>query len=199
MILDHLLRKRLGVAISLLLDGKLARLNLEHVANRDLVHELLCGRGGSAAGVCAKAAAPHIRLAAAMIAKRNEPPQGRSVCCSASTRSRLQWPRGSHAKCSRWPEPMAGSAPLELTVRNSAGRAATFLTCQAPFFNGQKARSGHNRKRCSRLQGFFAPFFNFGTDQQNRTLNNQRNHYPCPKNGTPKWAAAGSSTHGAWP
>ena len=41
MVLDHLLRERLGVRIRLLRERKLARLDLEHVADRDLVHEIL--------------------------------------------------------------------------------------------------------------------------------------------------------------
>src|SRR3954451_11197171 len=41
MVLDHLLRERLGVRIRLLRERKLARLDLEHVADRDLVHEVL--------------------------------------------------------------------------------------------------------------------------------------------------------------
>src|SRR3954468_14910900 len=41
MVLDHLLRERLGVRIRLLRERELARLDLEHVADRDLVHEVL--------------------------------------------------------------------------------------------------------------------------------------------------------------
>src|SRR4051812_32647290 len=41
MVLDHLLRERLGVRIRLLRERKLAGLGLEHVADRDLVHEVL--------------------------------------------------------------------------------------------------------------------------------------------------------------
>jgi len=65
MILDHLLRKRLGVAIRLFLDDKLPRLNLEHVADGDLVDEVLGCRGASSARACANAAAHHRRDAIA--------------------------------------------------------------------------------------------------------------------------------------
>lgn len=45
MILDHLLRKRLGVGIGLLRERELTRLDFEHVADRDLVHEVRRRRG----------------------------------------------------------------------------------------------------------------------------------------------------------
>src|SRR3954452_1839591 len=41
MILDHLLRERLGVRVCLLGERHLARLNLKHITDRDLVHEVL--------------------------------------------------------------------------------------------------------------------------------------------------------------
>src|SRR6476646_2976699 len=41
MILDHLLRERLGVRVRLLGERDVARLTLEHITDRDLVHEVL--------------------------------------------------------------------------------------------------------------------------------------------------------------
>jgi hypothetical protein len=50
-VIDHLLPEGLHVAILCFLGGKLARLNFEHVADRDGLHEILsdrrlCGEGG---------------------------------------------------------------------------------------------------------------------------------------------------------
>jgi hypothetical protein len=56
---DHFLRKRLSVFVRLLREGQPARLNFEHVADRHLVYELLCGLRCAAPTNTSEANSPH--------------------------------------------------------------------------------------------------------------------------------------------